>query len=313
MVPIVIYGEDRISAKNSLDSFCKHLQESGFNVRKIYGDIIKDTTQISNAAQNSPLFKEKTALAILYLYENSDKTIQEAIINIAKISKIPFIFFEPTKESLAIKTAQKNPWKLVHFPAINKRNIPKWTYETAQALNLKISREFSFKIAEILEYNEALIYQALRKIATIEEKVDYANWEFIKKLIWSETEIDIWNFVESLFSGNFKNVKNILENKRIEEELYIRLLHAIYLQYRRLLIFQSCMDSGMPTSEAIHHSVIPRFALYRFEKASRFINAKKTAKILKEIIEIEKEIKSGEITPYMGIIKLISLIILISK
>lgn len=307
MIPVVIYGADRLSAKQKFDQFCEDLKSKGFKIKKIDGDTLKDTQSIFNELKTSPLFAEKTAIAILYLGQNPNIKLQKDILKMAKSANKPVVFFETEENGEVISFAERAPWKLIRFEKPEKRLIPEWIVNTAKSFGISISIGWAKQIADTLDYRQEIIYQALNKVSLMTDLVDQKTWPIVKKIVWSEHEKKIWKLVDALMMGKSTEVKRLLPHT-LDNRSTMQILHTIYSRYRKLLVFQSYVKQGISVSEAARRAMVQQFTISRFLYASRRTTLKKNVEILKKTVETESKIKAGEIQPYTGLIEIVALI-----
>lgn len=312
MTPTVICGTDRLSAKQRFDEICEEFRKKGFQVKKIEGDTLEDIQSVFNEFKASPLFSGLTAIAILYLSQNPNIDIQKAILSMAKESERPVIFFEPEeegKENKVIEDAKSFLWRLIRFEKPDKNAIPRWILEKAKKQGISISINWAKRLAEMLNYQPEMVYQTLEKISVFTNSIDHRTWPIIKNLVWSEHETNVWKLIDALMRGSRSKIKMALPPPTLDDGSLMQILYTLYSQYRKLLIFQSCLKEGMSILKSAEIAGISQFAIVQFQSASKRMNFSKTVKTLEKIVELEELVKTGEIYPYTALIETVTMII----
>ena len=159
MIPIVVCGQNRVTAKKTLDKIAKKLDTSKYTVTKIQADAIDSAAPILAALESPPLLGGKTAVIIMYLSENTPsktKSILQTIKNtLTKLpTKTPVVFFEPYEKSHVATKAKKWMWKVIEHAPAQKRELNNVLLKKLRSKGIRIDSNYAYKLTNRLGEND---------------------------------------------------------------------------------------------------------------------------------------------------------------
>jgi len=126
---------------------------------------------------------------------------------------------------------------------IPREQLPKWILQRAKSYKLDMTHDAAVLLSDYIEGNLAAAAQAIEKIYLLQHK-QLIDASIVETILTDESQFSIFDFVESLISGNQKRALHILEHLKIEGTEPTLILWGITRELRMLDAMAQALKQG---------------------------------------------------------------------
>ncbi len=303
-----IYGTDiylcREKLKELETGFITKKDKSGLNVVRIFADSL-DYDRFTQESLTTPFLSEKKLIIISGIMSEMSPTrkkLRDQIVNFIKTREIEnnLLFFDvfddtkkiPQKDLLFnYLKQQKYSWEC-NSP--KGRNLSIWINQYCQTKKIKIE---DLAIIELINLTGGDLTQITLELAKLKA---YKNGKLIelvdiKNLVKAKFDDDIFKLTDALAAKNKKLALKLISDQLLSGNQPLALLASVSWQFKTLLKIKSELEKNpkittntLATKIEIHPYVVQK----NIVNAKNF-NLKQLININNQLIEIEKQLKSG--------------------
>jgi DNA polymerase-3 subunit delta len=331
---IFLYGEDTFRSREKLkefkEKFLRDVDPSGNSLMTVNGG---ETTmeKINEALTSSSLFVQKRMVIIENIFANKDKSIYDQVYEYLRAKEKEqeniIIFWDETsgeKKSTnkLFKYLSKSPnlkqnKKLVqNFKNLSNTEATAWVKKRVKNLGGKISNKASLTLTSFFGSDLWQLNNEVQKLVNFKLGQDKG---LIKGAETAEiTEKDVEDLSRGKVDENIFALTDAISNKNkalalklFEQEFEAGvadtyLMHMIIRQFKILLQVRQSLDQGYTSRKIINELKLHPFVVQKSLNQVRAFSLEILKKIIKQLILIDKKIKTGQTDIKTGISLLIA-------
>lgn len=233
----VLEGEEPFYIDQLMKAFEeKAMPEEGrdFNQTVLYGNEV-DWKQVINEARRMPMFGDR--ILILLKEANQMRSLPELAAYFEHPSPQTTLVIEMRGKKIDGRSRLANlvKKKATHFVSdkIKEQQLPSWIQNYAQGLGLNVPAREADMLSAYLGNDLKKIANELEKIQISEPEVSELNASLIEKYIGISREYNVFELIDSFFSGNRAKMAQILNYftanpKSLTLVLFIGSLHNFF-------------------------------------------------------------------------------------
>lgn len=302
-----IYGTDLYQVSQKLKelkaSFIQKRDKAGLNVVNLDGDSL-NINQLQQESLMTPFLGEKKMIVVKNLISNKkiSKEVTAFLNKNAKIIENVLCFsdfIDPTKNKVNKQnklTPTGDLFKYLsqldyvwEFNLIKGRELEKWIRKYSDASNIKLEPTAIVELAIRVGGDLFQITSELHKLSAFKNG-EIIILDDIKKMVNSKFDDNIFGLVDALGNCDKKNALKLITNQLNFGTHPIMLLTMIARQFKLILKVKS--NDANATILKLHP-----FVFSKAKNQSQNFTDSQIIKINNDILEIEKEFKSGEKNP----------------
>jgi len=326
---IFLYGEDtyrsRLKLKEMKAKFLKEVDPSGNSIVTISGENV-DIGEINELIGASSLFARRRMVIIEKLLTSKNKSITDQVYQnlagyFAKKDKSGqghdneniLIFWE---EGIDNKSARSDLFnflgkqKFVYsFKPLSSTDVTLWIKQEFSQRGALVGERAAFLLAGLFGNNLWQLSNEIDKL--ISYKSDNAGSQNRQEIIVDENEINFLargNFDENIFAltDAISNKNKALAMSLLEKEIEagiseINILFMIERQFRILFLVRQCLDKAYTSRKIVASLKLHPFVVQKSLTQVRYFTLAGLKKILNNLIEIDKDIKTGRLEAKLGL------------
>lgn len=296
----LIYGNSQIEIQQKINEI---IQENNSNNVIKYSYIENELLDILEDASYISMFEEKKIIVIsecLFLTSKDNKDITDLLRYINNPNESTIIIFTLNEEKLderkKITKELKNKCEVYTYNIKENKNLVTIISDNFKRDNYKIDLESIKKIMELTENNKDTIINEIDKLKMYKINDKIITLNDVIEVIPKSLENNMFKLTEAINQKNkdkvFKIYKELINN-RIEETVILNLLAN---QFRLYLSIKILLENNKNKYEI--NNILKEHP-YRIDlgiKESSNYKKKDLMDYLKKLYEIDKSIKTGEIT-----------------
>lgn len=295
----IISGEELLLKQDAINIIRKAAKLAGLNERiRITPEAGFDWEELYSMLYSTSLLAEKrlieldfrdispnkTAAKILESY--GEKTVSDNVLLI-DIGKID----DKISKSAWYKSLDKTGMVVAIWP-IPREQLPQWIINRAKKYKLQINMDAANLLADYVEGNLVAAAQTIEKIYLFKQE-GAIDSSLIQTIITDESRFTVFDFIESLISGNKAKSLHILEALKQDGTEPVLILWAITRELRMLIEMSQQLKQGL-TYENIFQK--HRIFAKRQNTVRKFLSNASTEKCLNHLphaAEIDRMIKGS--------------------
>lgn len=294
------FGEESIQIADFTDRVIKLGKTKGFEDKQTH-IITKDSdwSFLSSENENFDLFGSKKIIEIKLLAigpgNKGSKAIKDYCLSPDQ-NKLVIIHAErldKKQQTSAWAKALESNGTLVVEPPVNKNSMPGWIKEKSTNLNIDLSKEAIFLLAEKTEGNLLAATQELMKLTLLfpDQNVSMEN---MKKSISNSAKYSIFDLSNSFLLGEKKRTVRIIETLKAEGTQPPLILWALS---KEIINLYKVIEEG-----STRNIWGPRFYLDSLNEKAKRLSRSKVKKSLQDVAEIDAAIKGlSDKSPWQSI------------
>ncbi len=303
---IILHGKDafRIDEKvKNIISGYKKKNKSGMNI--VFLTEKPSFNDLKNESRQMGMFKEKKLLigTDILKNENLKKEVKKRAEELAKGDNILILKEHQELKAKFLKKIEKISDKealIQKFDKLKGRKLKSW-YKKRIGENQADYQ--TGVIDKLIEYVGDDLWRAsteISKLAAMREGEEIKVKDIIR-YVKPDIKNDIFKTIDSLANGEREKAVNLIEKHLQEGDSPFYLLSMINYQVRNLLTVKELESKNLPYNEMKKKSKMSPFVFNKSRKQSKKISFSKMRKIHQKLFMVDLDIKSGKITPEIGI------------
>ena len=300
----LFYGEDRYSLNQKLkfwhEEFIKKYGESSLEI--IYGEKL-DPADFSTNLETLPFLSEKRLVLVKNFLDlgkaDQQKKIASAIENTPDFCLLIFQENEIPEKTNPIYKKIAKIGTLQEFKALSSSEITRWISDKAKKENIKISFFTANYLSQQCGPELWTISNELEKLALFADKKEITK-EMIDDLCIPSLTSSIFKLTDEVAQKNTKaSLKTFGILKDSGEDL-IRIFFMLARHFRILTQVQELVSKGEKAPEITKKLKQHPFVIQKTSLQARNFDRQKLTKIYEEMLEVDKNVKTGIIKSYKG-------------
>jgi DNA polymerase-3 subunit delta len=283
---------------NEIVEHYKKIHKSGLSLR--YLDLKESNFQdFKNELQTVSMFLEKKLLILKNAFSNQEfkeKFLKEG--KVSRDSKEIILFYEkeeiPGKDSFA-KFLKKNG-KTQEFNLLEGERLKHWVKKEFEKYGCQIEDNALEKLIEFAGNDLWQLSNEIKKLVNYKQnkKIEAKDIEILVK---PKIETDIFKTIDSIAAKNKRQALILLHRHLEKGDSPIYLLSMINFQFRNLLIIRDLIEKNQPYYSILKKSKLNPFVVKKsYQQANRF-TLQELKKIYHKIFEVDRDIKTGRLSP----------------
>ena len=309
---LFLYGPDTFRAKRKLkelkDKFRREIDKSGNDIAEINGEAVT-LNLLNEHISPASLFSKKRMVIIENIFKNKSAGIFADVLKLLKRDEktdniIIFLDEASAKEKLA---GEKNElFKFLSgqkysqsFDSLSPGDLAKWMKNEASKSNADISPT-AISLLSAMTDNLWQADSELKKIIAYKEasgsgkeKVTVTEKD-VFELVRGKLDTNIFTFTDSLGAKNKAMALKLLEDQIEEGVPETYLLTMIIRQFKILLGIRQALDLGESGRNIASVLKLHPFIVQKGISQARFFTLDTLKNIMKRLVEIDYELKTGQ-------------------
>lgn len=313
----LFHGDDEYALQEAANKFKARVAESGsadMNVTALDGAAIslKKLTSITHAM---PFLANRRVVILsnsikLSTGKGQRKKFLDALETIPSSTACVLIVesnLKPTHWLMKWANAQKGRVYVKAFPLPKGHNMTVWIQDKAKSLGGEFSRQGAARLAALVEEDPRMAAKEIEKL------IAYANYqrpvtaEDVDLLTPDVRQGDVFKMVDAIGYRNGEKALRML-HRLLAENHPLQLYGMVIRQFRLLIQVRELLDENPRASyESIAKKMgVHPYPIKKLLPQTRFFTLKTLEKIYHQLLEIDEEIKTGQIEPTLALDMLIA-------
>ncbi len=301
---IFLSGEDAYRLRENRESIIHSYQAkhgSGFNFFKIDGASLSASVDIAEAVKSISLFSEVKLILISNIFSNlqAAKDLYELFVKY-KIASDKGIVILATHSGTS---AQAKPKELFAYLSDSKNLVRNFTSLEGAQLQTWIKKEAtargsSFALGALARFTAIGGADSWARIHNLEKLANYSagkpiTSETIDLLIKTETEPNVFEFIDALGSGRKAQAFSLLSGELAYGRDPYYLLSMVMYQFRNMLIVKDFADRNISSGQIAQKAGIHPFVVKKMLSATSHLSLPDIKRLYQEILDLEQGTKQG--------------------
>ncbi|HEX5797548.1 MAG TPA: DNA polymerase III subunit delta [Candidatus Saccharimonadales bacterium] len=246
-----------------------------------------DIDKVIEAAQSVPFLARKKMVVVhsLSVHKEAAERIEE-ILKAAEGTDLILVESKVDKRGSYYKYLQTNT-KMHEFKEPDERQLAAWLVEEAKKAGAKLSLNDANYLLQRIGGRQEPAYNELNKLIDYDKDITKAN---IEKLTEASPQTNVFNLLDSAFSGNHKKTIRIYEEQRIQGEEPLKILGMLTWQMHQVALVDSA--KGRSDKEIVATSGLKPFTLNKSRSIARKMGRPRIKKVLSELVGLDRQLKS---------------------
>lgn len=309
----LIYGQDEYRAKKKLDEMIAGFLVSDpnkMNLEQIDG---ADLTygNFDKAISTMPFLAEKRMIIITNLLtKNKDSDLKSKVADrLAKVSDdCDLVFFESGDPDKRISLFKKLSKSAEQFVPLLGAELDRFIIDSVKNMGLTIDFQAVRSLSYGLGADLNRIENELQKLSLYAKSQGRKNIisADVDLLTESDTNSNVFHFVEALSSKNSKKAPEHFHNLVASGENEIRILAMVVYQYRNLIILKDFLDAGEKPAGLASKARMHPFVVQKTLPVLKNYSLRELTNIYSFLQETDRDIKIGEIEPGVALLRVVA-------
>jgi DNA polymerase-3 subunit delta len=302
---IFLYGPDTFRSRQKLKEiveYYKKIHKSGLNL--VFFDLKEKGFQdFLNFFESSSMFGEKK-LAVL---ENAsqNKEFQEKFLKKIKDfsdSKNFVLFYEgEIQENDFFKKLKENSrWQ--NFRMLKGKSLEFWIKKEIKKFGAKIEKKALEKLIEFVGEDLWQMENEIKKLVSFKKEIGQREVELLVK---PKIEIDIFKTIDAIAQRNKKRALELVRRHLEKGDSPNFVLAMMNFQFRNLLVIKELIEKGKSKNYILRETELHPFLVEKTLKLAKKFQFEELKKIYQRIFQTDFDIKTGKLTPEVGLEMLI--------
>lgn len=241
----------------------------------------------ANSKANSDLQKK-----IATYIENNIKVIKETVILI-------FIEEDISKCEL-VKVIEENG-VVCNFERLKPLDIKKRLKAICNAYEVNVDEKTLDLLIETSGTNMQSLINEIRKLIEYAGKGGTITKESVEKLATKEFEARIFDLTDSLGKKDISKAMEILKELIYNKEPVQKILITLYNHFKKIYLTRLCIEGNKDVTSALKLKQNQTFLISKYKKQAEYFKTTELRKVLVELINLDKNYKSGLIDINIGL------------
>lgn len=311
----LLYGEEKYLLENALKKIKKifgelilginYIQINENNVENLISDIETPAFGYPRKliiVKDSGLFKKEKKGVAKQAKELPNKIalyIKENLEQIKESTVIVFIEDEITKNDLT-SFIEKNGLAC-NFERLKPLEIKKRIKAICNAYKVNIDEKTLQLFIETCGTNMLTLINEIRKLIEYTGENGTITKESIELLSIKEFEAKIFDLTDNLGKRNIKDALEILKELLYNKEPIQKILITLYNHLKKIYLTKLAIENGVDVLNTLNLKPNQTFLVSKYKKQAEYFKVKELRDILGELIELDKNYKSGIIDINIGL------------
>ena len=225
----------------------------------------------------------------------------EKINNLTDDTVLVFRETEVDRRSAVYKAAQKAGWT-GEFTHLDDTDLITWVMREAKYLNRKISRENAAYLISLTDRGLQTLKNELLKLAGYTE--DEITAPSISKIASRSLEARVFDFCDSIMEQDAGRALLLLDDLKTAKESPYGILYMLFSTFSKLLKAQILTQRNEPYGAFASALSVPAFSVKKYVEGSKKFSRSKLCGILMLCVELDLNIKRGNIGQWQAVEKL---------
>jgi len=310
---LLLYGEDTFRSLQKLKeiiSYYKDLNKTGLNL-KFFDFENNSFEDFKDQFQTKSIFDEKKFFILKNTFLNNKlkdkfKKQQKHFLK----SKNIIVLYEKKdiKSKDPFLISLKGKAKSQKFELLNNKEVENWIKKESKKMNLEIQKKAIDALIERAGNNLWQLSNELKKLANYKwnkNKIEIKK-EDVEKIVHQKAEPNIFKTINFIAEKEKEKALLLLKEHLKKGDSPLYLLTMINFQFRNLLIIKEIYKSGKNIYLKTKKSQIHPFVVKKSLPLCKKFNIKELKEIYRKIYQTDINIKTGKISPELGLDLLIA-------
>jgi len=312
---IVIHGDDPQTMKDYLDPLNSWVRDNpgeNHQIERIDGNAIT-IDSLTNTLRTIPIFSQMLYVVIDQPYQKiKTESDQEKFVQL--ISKLPetikvILMIDDHTERGKWANYDKKAWLKKWVQKADKEQVeylkfikPKlkdmrdWIQKRTKDLGGTITPQAAHVLAEHVGVDTSFAFQEIQKLMIYVNFEREIELEDVETISIPGTQQDVFKMVDAIARGNLKGALDNLHGL-LDTEEPIMLFSMIVRQFRLLIQAKSLIDLGYSEDETNKVMKQHPFTIKTLYQQARYFSQEKLERIYHHLLDIDVQIKTGEVEP----------------
>lgn len=304
----LIYGQDEYRAKKRLDEIIAEfliIDPDKMNLEQIDGADLTYGT-FDRAISTMPFLADRRMIVISNLLtKNKDSDLKSKVAErLGKISDYcDLIFFERGDPDRRISLFKKLSKNAEQFGPLAGPELDRYITESVNGAGSGIEYSAVSALSSGIGPDLNRLENEIKKLILYAKShsKDKITEEDVSELVESDTNSNVFHFVEALSSKNSKKAPEHLYNLILSGENEIRVLSMIVYQYRNLIILKDYLEAGEKPAGLASRAKLHPFVVQKTLPILRNYSVIDLSEIYSFLQNTDLQIKTGEMEPRLAL------------
>lgn len=202
---------------------------------------------------------------------------------------------------------------IIQFDKLSSKELGKWIKRKFEEKGKNISLKLINRIIEIINYenkdSNKTLYDIENEIIKISSFIGHeknSSIEDIEKILAEPLDTNIFSLVDAVAEKNGDLAFKILNQILINGEPEARILHMIVRQFKLIYTTKLMLEKGYTPMAIAPKLSLPQYITKKYVKQSNAFTSKEILKIKNNTLKIDRDIKTGKMSPKLGLEVLIA-------
>ncbi|MFA5528247.1 MAG: DNA polymerase III subunit delta [Peptostreptococcales bacterium] len=278
-----------------------------------------NSSQIIATAETLPMMSEKRVIFIdgsqvlqgtkvKSFTEEDEKALADYIDKIPKECILVFIGEEKIDKRRSLYKKINKEGLVYEFSQLSVSDLRKWIEKQFRQTKKIITSDRIMLIIEVCGYfnreSDYTLYNLdndIKKILSYTGTDKEITEEAIMETMSSNMERNVFDLVDYIVENNKEKALKLLSNFLLYGEAQQKLIALLYRQYDNLLLIKVMRENGKDMESIKNIVKLPDFVIRKYIKNSGKMTTEGLKKSLIDLYRIDKEIKSGLISPELAL------------
>lgn len=299
---IFLYGQDTYRSRRKLNEFVaryKEVHKEGSGLRRLEGRDL-DFRSFQQEIETGTIFGEKKLFILEGVFSNQE--FKDLFIKNKKrilSSNTTILIYETKKiekKDRFFKFLLKNS-KTQEFGFLKGRQLEKWAISEFSRYRVKIQQRALSQLIDFVGPDTWRMTNEIRKLSSYKGRNSVVEEDDVRALVKPKIESDIFKTINAIAKKDRKTALGLIRAHLNSGESPFYLFSMIDFQFRNLLVVKDLLERGLsPYSSGIHPYVIKK----TLPLLGKFTSGQ-LKKIYRRLFELDLEIKSGKMSPELGL------------
>ena len=256
--------------------------------------------EIVNLASYISLFNDNKKILVKNFDINKDMTILENYIEKPNpLTTLVFISDKKQDERKKIIKLLKDNY--IYIKPLNYKDISQKLIDLAKKNNYKLSLSNANYITYTSLNNYDLAYNNLEKVFLYYNKPCEIEKKDLENLISSNLEDNNFKFVDAVINRDIPKAINLIKDFKLFKTEPIILINLLSKEYRNLLLTKELINNNLNIKDISKELSLQDWQVEKLINNSYNYSVKELENKLLDILNLDYEIKSGQIDKYLGL------------
>jgi DNA polymerase-3 subunit delta len=250
-----------------------------------------DYNQIISAVESMPFLAEKKLVIVYSLGAVKDiaEKIERLIEATAKSNELIIVERKPDKRSAYYKYLKAST-DLSEFKELDERELANWAANETKKSGVKLGFGDAYYLVQRVGTDQELVSGELRKLIDYGKGISKDNIDLLTE---ASPQTNIFNLLDSAFSGNYKKAMSIYDEQRLQGGEPLKIFGMIIWQMHLVALVESAGDRT--DAEIMKTSGLKPYTLNKSRLIARRMGKEKIQNILNELVKLDRQLKTTSV------------------